>query len=159
MQRRVNEVLVPGIVRSGGLIQDSVVLGKGPLEWRIITSGLNAGPYTGRFRSLGPDGRPTGGWTEVESFEVTQTGNIPAAVATPLRPGLWQVAISHQRVLSVSGDAWILITLAPAAIETFAAVKSAMADSLRSEGLEIERASVRVKRAAILALAEGLPSP
>ena len=158
LQRRLNnEALVPGIVRSGGLIHDSVVFGKGAVEWRHIAPGLTAGPFTGRFRPLGPEGRPAGAWTEAEPFEVTASGNIPAATTAPLRPGLWQVAISHRRVPTVSGDAWILITLDRAAIETFETLKSTTADNLRAEGPDIERATMRVKRAAMLALAEGLP--
>jgi len=157
IRRRLNnEALVPGIVRSGSLLQDSVVVGKIPLEWSTVAPQLAAGPYRGRFRPLGPDGRPVGQWTTAEPFEVTTTGNKPSAVAAPLPPGLWQIAISHQQVPTVSGDAWVLITVDPAAKETFEMVKSALADSLRSEGLDIESAAFRTRRAAILALADGL---
>lgn len=158
-QRVAGETLVPGTVRSGGLIHDAVVLGKAGVPWRTIAPGLAAGAYTARFRRLGSDGRPAGEWTPLENFQVGPGGYLPGAAVTTLQPGLWQVAVSHAQVLSIGGDGWIVVTLDASAAEAFEAMNAAMADSLKSEGLDIQPAVVRARRGAMLALLEGLRTP
>ena len=153
-RRLDNEALVPGIVRSASAVPDSVVVGSGNLEWRALVTGLDAGGYIGRFRSLGPDGRPAGAWTSAERFEIAPTGISPAKTLATLQPGVWQLSVRHERVPSVSGEGWILVSPDASAKEAFDLVKMAMEESLRTEGLEVNAATVRVRRAAILALAE-----
>jgi len=153
-RRLDNAALVPGIVRSASAVPDSVVVGTGNLEWRALVTGLDAGGYIGRFRSLGPDGRPAGAWTAAERFEITPTGISPAKTLATLQPGVWQLSVRHERVPSVSGEGWILVSPDATVKEAFDLVKAAMEESLRTEGLEVNAATVRVRRAAILALAE-----
>jgi hypothetical protein len=158
-QRLAGETLVPGTVRSGGLIEDAVIVDKAGVHWKRIAPGLAAGPYTGRFRPLGADGRPAGAWTRLETFQVTRTGHDPAAASGTLGPGLWQVAISHQQVPSIAGDGWLLIARDADASAVFEALNSALAASVKVEGLQIQSAVLRARRAAMLALSAGLRAP
>jgi hypothetical protein len=156
-RRLDNEALVPGIVRSGAIVADAVVIGSGALEWRALVAGLDPGGYVARFRMLDLEGRPAGGWTAAERFDVTSAGITPPATTATMQPGVWQVSVRHERVPSVSGDAWILVAPDPAAKEAFDLLQAAMEASLRTQGLEINSATVRVRRAALLSLAEKQP--
>jgi hypothetical protein len=158
-QRLAGETLVPGTVRSGALVHDAVVVETAGVRWRTIAPDLAAGPYTARFRPLNASGRAAGEWTALEEFQVAAGGYTPEAAKTTLRPGLWQVAVSHAQVPSIAGDGWLVITGDAAALAAFESLNAAMSDSLKADGIDVQAAVVRARRAAMLALVEGPRTP
>ena len=79
---------------------------------------------------------------------------MPVASNLPTDPGLWLVSVRHQRVPSLNGEAWILLTRDQADKTAFDELTSALAESVRDEGAELASTATRVRRAALLALAE-----
>jgi hypothetical protein len=151
-RRLSNERLSEGVVRARPRLTDAArLIGSNP--WSSVVVDLPAGSYRARFRRLDREGTPAGDWVTSSDLTVAASGFTPATLPTDLGPGLWQVSIRHRDSPSVGGEAWLLLTKDGDAVRQFNELSQILAGSADSGDPEVVQGTLRVRRAALLALA------
>jgi hypothetical protein len=84
---------------------------------------------------------------------VAATSFTPPTLPTDLGPGLWQVSIRHRDSPNVGGEAWLLLTKDEGAVRQFNELSQILAGSAESGDSQVVQGALRVRRAALLALA------
>jgi hypothetical protein len=151
-RRLSNERLSEGVVRARPRLTDAArATGSNP--WSSVVVDLPPGSYRARFRRLDRDGAPVGEWVTSIDLIVAASGFTPTNLPTDLDPGLWQVSIRHRDSPSVGGEAWLLLTKDGDAVRQFNELSQVLAGSADSGDPEVVQGTLRVRRAALLALA------
>lgn len=151
-RRLSNEHLTEGVVRARPRLTDSARLTPGSHQWSSIVIDLPPGSYRARFRRLSADGTPAGEWVTSIDLNVAASGFKPATFPADLGPGLWQVSIHHRDSPSIGGEAWLLLTKDEDAVRQFDELSRLLAGFGQAGDTPAAQGTVRVRRAALLAL-------
>jgi hypothetical protein len=154
-RRLSNENFRDGVIRTRVLLKDALHIVPGAMPWSSLVADLPPGDYRVRFRRLDAEGVPVGDWTPQSTIAVSATGITPSTHNGELAGGLWQVSIRHQQSPSIGGDAWLVLTPDREAVRQYAALVRTLAEAEASSDPQIVQSAVRVRRAALLALAPG----
>jgi hypothetical protein len=152
-RRLTNEHLTEGVVRARPRLTDAARVTPGSHPWSSVVIDLPSGSYRARFRRLGSDGTPAGDWVTSIDLVVAASGFTPATFPTELGPGLWQASIRHRDSPSTGGEAWLLLTTDEDAVRQFNELSKILAGSADAGDARVAQGTVRVRRAALLALA------